>query len=239
MPTVFDSTCPASVIDLMAHQKTDSPALRTGLLAVLSQPPRRFYLTTLLVAVWAGVLLAMAPMLGVMLPTPWAENFHRPEIVFYTFQVPLLVAFSGILGRAWGTLAIGIYLTVGYMGWPLFAGGGGPAYLTQPQTGYLIGFLFVPLVLQRLVAHAYRGAGWFRGRLPWLMMASIAGVGTIYLCGLAGLATLVFTGHLALEEAWQWFMQLTWPVILYDVLFAGVVLALVRLLRLFLWFTLY
>ena len=45
------------------------------------------------------------------------------------------------LGMRRGAATLVTYLLVGLAGAPVFAGGGGPAYVTAPSFGYLIGFV--------------------------------------------------------------------------------------------------
>ena len=46
-----------------------------------------------------------------------------------------------LLGPKWGAASVGLYLLLGVVGLPVFAGGGGIAYLTGPTGGFLIGYL--------------------------------------------------------------------------------------------------
>jgi biotin transport system substrate-specific component len=53
----------------------------------------------------------------------------------------LMVMFSGlILGSRLGALSQFLYLTIGLIGLPIFAQGGGPGYVLQPSFGFLVGF---------------------------------------------------------------------------------------------------
>jgi biotin transport system substrate-specific component len=54
----------------------------------------------------------------------------------------LFVLLSGLLlGSRWGLISVGIYLLVGAMGIPVFAGGkGGFAHFFGPTGGYLLGY---------------------------------------------------------------------------------------------------
>jgi biotin transport system substrate-specific component len=55
----------------------------------------------------------------------------------------LLVLLSGLLlGSRWGIVSMGVYLIVGAIGIPVFAGGkGGFAHFLGPTGGYLLGYL--------------------------------------------------------------------------------------------------
>jgi len=73
-----------------------------------------------------------------------------------TLQVMALLATGAFLGPWGGLVSVTTYLLSGIAGAPVFAFGGGPAYLMGPTGGYLIGFL--PAVyLAGLLAQRSRG----------------------------------------------------------------------------------
>lgn len=96
----------------------------------------------------------------------------------FTLQT-FFVALAGLLlGRRLGAASALLYLALGLSGLPIFASGGGFAYVLQPSFGYLLGFVLGAFVTG-LVAH--RRAEPSFGRLT---AAAFAGLGVIYLCGL-------------------------------------------------------
>lgn len=53
----------------------------------------------------------------------------------------LFVVLSGVfLGSPYGPISQLLYLGIGLIGFPVFAEGGGPAYIFKPTFGYLLGF---------------------------------------------------------------------------------------------------
>jgi biotin transport system substrate-specific component len=90
----------------------------------------------------------------------------------------LFVLLSGLLlGRRWGLASVGIYLLIGAMGMPVFAGGkGGLAHFLGPTGGYLLGYGLsvwgVGLIAERS-----------KGRAVWEIIAVILGVISIYAVG--------------------------------------------------------
>lgn len=93
-----------------------------------------------------------------------------PDIAFtmQTFGVFLALA---VLGGKWGTVSILIYLAIGLVGMPVFAGyRGGPGVLLGVTGGYIWGFLASGLVY------------WALERL-WRPLALGAGLLACYLCG--------------------------------------------------------
>ncbi|GAB7141104.1 biotin transporter BioY [Deferribacterales bacterium RsTz2092] len=56
--------------------------------------------------------------------------------VFSVFFVPMLV------GAQLSVAAFALYIALGLVGVPVFATGGGPAYILQPSFGFLLGYMF-------------------------------------------------------------------------------------------------
>lgn len=59
----------------------------------------------------------------------------------YTLQFLFTLLAGLMLGARLGAIAVGAYVLLGLLGVPVFASGGGPAYLLQPTFGYLLGFI--------------------------------------------------------------------------------------------------
>jgi len=66
----------------------------------------------------------------IKIPTPYVP---------LTLQTLFVFLAADLLGKKYGALSQLIYLTLGLLGLPLFAQGGGPGYVLQPTFGYLIG----------------------------------------------------------------------------------------------------
>ena len=78
----------------------------------------------------------------IKIPTP---------LVPYTLQY-LFCAYAGIfLGSKDGLYSQLLYITIGLVGFPIFASGGGPAYVLQPTFGYLMGFAAGAYVIGLLI----------------------------------------------------------------------------------------
>ncbi len=60
---------------------------------------------------------------------------------FFTLQFLFTLLAGLMLGARLGTIAVAAYVLLGLLGVPVFASGGGPAYLLQPTFGYLLGFI--------------------------------------------------------------------------------------------------
>ena len=59
----------------------------------------------------------------------------------YTLQFLFTLLAGLLLGARLGAVAVAAYILLGLVGVPVFASGGGPAYVLQPTFGYLLGFV--------------------------------------------------------------------------------------------------
>ncbi|HSR11293.1 MAG TPA: biotin transporter BioY [Thermodesulfobacteriota bacterium] len=101
-----------------------------------------------------------------------------PHVPF-TLQT-LMVMFAGLtLGSRRGAASQILYIVVGLMGIPVFAQGGGPAYVLQPSFGFLLGFIAGAYVIGK-VAESAQELTVFRA-----IIALAAGQAAIYAFGLS------------------------------------------------------
>lgn len=70
--------------------------------------------------------------------------FIKIPIPYISFSLQtLFVSMAGmLLGAKDGLISMAVYITIGFLGFPIFTMGGGIGYVLQPSCGYLIGFLF-------------------------------------------------------------------------------------------------
>jgi len=64
-----------------------------------------------------------------------------------TLQTFFVIMSGNLLGFKLGALSQILYLTVGLLGIPIFAYGGGPGYVFQPTFGYLLGYPWAAFVI--------------------------------------------------------------------------------------------
>lgn len=102
-----------------------------------------------------------------------------------TLQTGVVVLLGAALGWRLAGSAVLLYLAQGALGLPVFAGGGGPAYLLGPTGGYLAGFLVAAVAVGWLVER-----GWSR-TLASSAAALLLGDLLIFACGLGWLSLLV------------------------------------------------
>lgn len=107
----------------------------------------------------------------------------------FTMQTAVVLAIGLTYGPALGTTTFAAYLAEGAMGLPVFAAGGGAAYLTtSPTAGFLWGMLAATVLMGALVRR-----GWDT-TLPRALAAMVAGTVVIFAVGLTWLGLQVGWG---------------------------------------------
>jgi biotin transport system substrate-specific component len=110
-----------------------------------------------------------------------------------TLQPLAVLAVGGIFGAWEGVSALVLYLVLGALGFPVFAGGGsGPIHFLGPTGGYLLAFPVAAGVTGALVAAAPRS-------ILRVLLACAAGMALIHVGGVAQLALLGRDPALALR----------------------------------------
>lgn len=66
--------------------------------------------------------------------------------VTVSLQIFFAVMAGLILGPRMGTLSVLAYIVIGITGIPVFAHGGGPAYIMRPTFGFITGFAFAAFI---------------------------------------------------------------------------------------------
>jgi biotin transport system substrate-specific component len=113
--------------------------------------------------------------------------FTPVPITGQTFAVLLVGA---VLGARRGAASLGLYLLMGLVGLPFFAGGAsGTAYLLGPTGGYLVGFVVAAGLVGLL---ASRGLD---RHIPSALLAFLTGEIVIYLFGVAWLSLFLGLPH--------------------------------------------
>lgn len=105
---------------------------------------------------------------------------HVPLVpVPITLQTLFTYLSGAILGSRLGALSQLIYVLLGALGLPVYAGGrGGIVHLVGPTGGYLIGFVAGAYVLGKIMEQR-RNPGY-----AWLLLATSMGTIVIYLLGI-------------------------------------------------------
>ncbi len=102
-----------------------------------------------------------------------------PSAVPFTMQTFAVFAAIGILGGKRGTLSILVYLLLGAIGVPVFAGfSSGLAYLFGTTGGYILGFFFSALIMWLIEKK-------FGNKTPVLLISMLIGLIACYALGTA------------------------------------------------------
>ncbi|MCQ2536429.1 MAG: biotin transporter BioY [Lachnospiraceae bacterium] len=141
--------------------------------------------------VYIGVCVAL------MAVCSWISIPATVPFTLQTFAVNLALI---LLGGKKGTLATLVYLLVGLIGVPVFAGfSGGPGVLFGPTGGYLIGFLAMGLI--------YWGVTKLLGVKLWtIILSMVLGTVVLYAFGTAWFIVVygMNNGAVTLAEALAW-----------------------------------
>ncbi len=100
-------------------------------------------------------------------------------VVPFTLQLLFTMMAGLLLGGKLGAVSVCIYIVMGLLGLPVFAEGGGFAYVLKPSFGYIIGFAVASYVTGTL-ANRVSNPGYAK-----LLAANFIGLGIVYLFGMA------------------------------------------------------
>jgi len=102
----------------------------------------------------------------------------QPFPMHFTLQFFFVLLAGYVLGARRGAACVCVYLAVGLAGIPVFAAGGGPAYLIRPTFGFLIGFVAAAWITGKL---CWKRPG---GGVAWRLFSAFWGMMAYYLCGM-------------------------------------------------------
>ena len=110
-----------------------------------------------------------------------------------TLQTLFLYLAAALLGARLGVLSQVVYLLVGIIGLPVFAGGkAGLGVLLGPTGGYLIGFVAGAYIIGKLIETKKEPGP------VWIAVAMVAGTAVIYLLGVL---QLIIIAKLSMDKA--------------------------------------
>jgi biotin transport system substrate-specific component len=155
-----------------------SPTLQSTLAATIwPNPSTILSLRAILLALVGSALLTLSAKIQI--------PFWPVPMTMQTFAVLVIgITYGSRLGAA----TVALYLAEGAAGLPVFAGGGGIAYLAGPTAGYLFGFVIAAALVGWLAEH-----GWDR-KASTTAAAMLLGNLVIYVSGLLWLGTFVGYG---------------------------------------------
>lgn len=118
-------------------------------------------------------LIAVGAFLKIDIPLP-LYTMH------FTLQWFFVLMAAFVLGAKLGTMSVIAYLIIGLIGIPVFAAGGGPAYVLRPGFGFLLGFAFAAWGMGKVTEQ-----GKWNGFLSMMIASTLGmvlyyGVGAVY-----------------------------------------------------------
>lgn len=135
-----------------------------------------------------ALLTAVTSVLSIMqIPTPWGVPF--------TLQTAAMALSGYLLGEKYGTGSTILYVLLGTIGVPVFAGmSAGPGVLFGATGGYIFGFIFMTLLCGIGRAHMKKGAA----GVVWLVVFSALGLAA---CHILGIIQLKFVAKMTWANA--------------------------------------
>lgn len=105
----------------------------------------------------------------------------------FTLQWLFVMLAGLLLGSRRGFLSVATYLVIGLVGFPVFARGGGPAYLIRPTFGFLLGFALAAYAIGKV-------SEWLHSSKPGVWMLAVT-VGYVIYYGM-GILYFYFITHM-------------------------------------------
>jgi biotin transport system substrate-specific component len=144
----------------------------------------------------------------IVIPLPWTPV----PITAQTFAV--LMA-GVVLGRYWGGMSMLIYLALGIIGIPWFAGmNGGYGIIFSANIGYLIGFILAALFLGEISDKNIK----VRSFTPMLGLMMFANFAIIYIPGLIGLSIFLYFVQGSIPSIWTLLVMGLLPFVIGDLI---------------------
>lgn len=102
----------------------------------------------------------------------------QPYPMHFTMQWFFVLLAGFLLGPRLAAASVSTYLLIGLLGIPVFAAGGGPAYLIRPTFGFLLGFAGAAYVIGKLTQLLHPV------KLRQLLIPAVCGLLVYYLVGM-------------------------------------------------------
>lgn len=118
-----------------------------------------------------AALIAIGAFIRVEIPV-------EPYAMHFTMQWFVVLMAGLLLGRKRASMSVCVYLIIGLVGVPVFASGGGPAYLIRPTFGFLLGFALAAYIMGAMMEKKSKAS------FVWMLLSSIAGLFAYYGVGM-------------------------------------------------------
>lgn len=102
----------------------------------------------------------------------------QPYPMHFTLQWLFVLMAGLLLGKRRAAMSVCVYLIIGLVGVPVFAAGGGPAYLIRPTFGFLLGFALAAYLMGMLMDRTGKTS------FSWMLLTSVVGLIAYYGVGI-------------------------------------------------------
>lgn len=150
-------------------------------------------------------------------------------VIPITLQTAVVLITGFLIGGKRAMAAQGLYVLMGLLGLPVFAEGGGFAYVLRPSFGFLLGMIAAAALVGVLADRADPTR--IRLGIPVAAAVAVLGIIVIYLAGLVGfvVSMRLFVGReMTWSQAWRLAIL---PFLLKDLTVTAMVVAVAPLLR--------
>lgn len=118
-----------------------------------------------------AALIAIGAFIRIAIPV-------EPYAMHFTMQWFVVLMAGLLLGRKRAAMSVCVYLVIGLVGVPVFASGGGPAYLIRPTFGFLLGFALAAYIIGLMMEKKGKPS------FVWTLISSLAGLIAYYAVGI-------------------------------------------------------
>lgn len=101
----------------------------------------------------------------------------EPYAMHFTMQWFFVLMAGLLLGKKRAAMSVVVYLIIGLAGVPVFASGGGPAYLLRPSFGFLLGFALAAYLMGMMMDKRKNAS------FLWMLLISLVGLIAYYAVG--------------------------------------------------------
>lgn len=102
----------------------------------------------------------------------------EPYAMHFTMQWFFVLMAGLLLGKKRAFMSVCVYLIIGLVGLPVFASGGGPAYIIRPTFGFLLGFVLAAFIMGVMMERKAKAS------FAWMMLTSSVGLLVYYAVGI-------------------------------------------------------
>ena len=192
-----------------------------------------FTLGTLLVFVLCFLLLIIATFTQFNISHPWLNYEEGQGFVYaiktitYNPQFPIIIFITYLLHKSYSMLVYILYILCGFFVYPIFAFGGGLQYVQNYFFGYLLGFFFAILIAGIL----FKNNNTIKARI----LGAVFGILSIHVTGFIYCIFLAIFNAIDFNIIGPVFYVVTIERIVYDILFAILILLIAPYIKNVLW----